>query len=70
MSTHEVQRASRGRALEHGHKMAASWAQRGHNLECACTDCGFQMGVNINTSQPYGLALSNRCPGPKDKEAA
>lgn len=97
MSTQEVQRAARGCALEHGHKMG-EWKQSGDNLpatagsrpgshaadsaslncgptipgllECACTDCGFQIGVNLNTSQTYGLALSTRCPGPKDKEAA
>lgn len=69
MSAVELQRQARARALEHGHKMGKGWTQRGHNLECACTDCGFHAGIIITTSQTYGLALTKACPGSKGEAA-
>lgn len=62
----ELQRQARGRALEHGHELAAGWAQHGHNLESACLSCGFKAGVVVNKSVTYGLALTKTCPGSKE----
>lgn len=66
MNTVELQRQARARALEHGHKMG-EWEQRvGARLESACADCGFHIGVLINTNHTYGLALTKTCPGSKE----
>lgn len=62
----ELQRLVRGRALEHGHELAAGWAQHGHNLESSCLSCGFKAGVIVNKSVTYGLALTKTCPGSKE----